>query len=420
VMVLPHRVLPQGVLPQGGDARAGLRERGFTLVELMVAMGILAMLSIFLVRILTQSLAIWNWGEERASLQARGSAALEQGSEDFGRLLGLRTVSYGLGRREAMQRASAPRAGRLVSDFLPYGQGGRVADPEDSYNFPRKYDWYPRVRMVVRFSRLEGHTLLAEDLRAQILEEEGGQILPELLEKQVREALAETIASDVGEVELRVVPDADAESPYLSLYRSRRLLDEDAPRRWVDGGDAPTLGAPIVEHLLYMEMSYRSQLTESYSSRSRKAGPESCWDSARAGLFALDHPVLRFSLDLDQASLADPLDDVMPLGVRILAVVSEGPDFANYALLDEGIDSEADSIRLSFLNRLPDPEVQNHVKIGKEWIRFTAVQGNRLIGLTRGVRNTRARAHNAGSRIYGGLEVKLTLPISVAREYWNG
>lgn len=392
---------------------------GFTLVELMVAMGLLAMLSIFLIRILTQSLEIWNWGEERASLQARGSAALEQGSRDFVQLLGLRTVSYGLGRQEAMRQAASPLAGRLVSDFLPYGQGGRLADPEDSYNAPQKYDWYPRVRMVVRFSPVEGRTLLEEKLRAQILEEEG-QLLPEILAKQVAEGLATAISSDIGEVELLVVPDADADSPYLSLYRSRHLLDETAEKRWVDGQDEPKLAKPILEHVLYFEILYRSQMTKSWASRQKGAGPETCWDSARAGLFSMDHAVLRFGLDLDEASLADPLDDLMPLAVRVLAVVSEGPDLANFAILEKDIDSEADRIPLSFLERLPDPEEQPYVKIGKEWIRYSGVSGKVLIGVTRGVRNTRARAHASGAHVLGGLEVKLTLPISVAREYWNG
>ena len=278
------------------------REGGFTLVELMVAMGILSLLSLFLVRILTSSLAIWNWGETRASLQARGASALEIGSEDFSQLLGLRTVSYGLGRQEAMRQAASPQSGRLVSSFLPYGQGGRVADPEDSYDSPKKYDWYPRVSMVVRFSPVEGRALLEKRLRAQILEEEG-QLLPEVLKAQVQEAMAQAIPSNIGEVEIRVVPDADAESPYLSLYRSTRLLDEDAEKRWVDGADSPILGAPLFENLLYLEFLYRSQLTESFANNTRKGAPETCWDSCRAGDFSLDHRVLRFSLDLDEASL---------------------------------------------------------------------------------------------------------------------
>ena len=398
---------------------AGKREGGFTLVELMVAMGILSLLSLFLVRILTSSLAIWNWGESRASLQARGAAALELGSEDFGHMLGLRTVSYGIGRVEAMRQAVAPHSGRLVSSFLPYGQGGKVADPEDSWNSPRKYDWYPRVNMVVRFSPAEGRALQEAQIRERILEEEG-QLLPEVLKTKVHEAMAQATHSDIGEVELRVVPDAGADSPYLSLYRSRRLLDEHAEGRWVDGDGIPKLDTPIFEHLLYVQILYRSQLTESYVPKSSRGGPETCWDSARAGLFAGDHPVNRFSLDLDEASLGDPLDDVMPLGVRILAVVAEGPDLANYAILDQDIDSEADSIPVSFADRLPDPDEQPYVKIGKEWIRYTAISRGKLVGLTRGVRNTRARAHRAGVRVMGGLEVRMTLPISVAREYWNG
>jgi len=52
------------------------REGGFTLVELMVAMGILALLSLFLVRILTSSLAIWNWGEAPRACRLAGPRPL--------------------------------------------------------------------------------------------------------------------------------------------------------------------------------------------------------------------------------------------------------------------------------------------------------------------------------------------------------
>ncbi|MEZ5989976.1 MAG: prepilin-type N-terminal cleavage/methylation domain-containing protein [Planctomycetota bacterium] len=397
--------------------RARRAERGFTLLELMVAMGILMVFSLFLVRFLTTSLGIWRWGEERSSLEARASVALATLSQDWSRMLGLRTV--GLGRRIAMEQATSPGTARLYADLEAYARTGKPADPKSSWEEPRRFDWYPRERFVIRLGEAESRALLEAEVGRQVVEARG-QMSPAELAREVRATVAEALPSDVGEVLLRVVPVPDEDSPYLALYRDVRRIDAQVQERWVDGAELPEPGQPVLENLLYVDLAFRSQLTETWDPAQGGAGPERCWDSARAGTIGTTHDYLRFSLDLDAASLGDPLDDVLPSSVRILCVVDEGPEDATTALLETDVDEKGTDFKVSYADRLPPPDEQAWLKLGKEWIRYSGVIGDRLTGVRRGQRGTAARPHRTGTRIHAGKEVKLVLPLSVAREYWNG
>ena len=76
-------------------------------------------------------------------------------------------------------------------------------------------------------------------------------------------------------------------------------------------------------------------------------------------------------------------------------------------------------IEVRYPERLPNREI-NYIKIGPEWIRYTGIDGRRLLGVTRGVRNTKARVHADGARIHFGREAVLRVPIAASRSYWNG
>ncbi|MCA8939808.1 MAG: prepilin-type N-terminal cleavage/methylation domain-containing protein [Planctomycetes bacterium] len=63
---------------------------------------------------------------------------------------------------------------------------------------------------------------------------------------------------------------------------------------------------------------------------------------------------------------------------------------------------------------LVDPS-QNYIKIGEEWIRFSARNGNTFVGCTRGVRGTVARAHSSDAEVFFGLSLSRTLKLPVVR-----
>ena len=397
------------------------RRAGFTLVELVVVMGLLGFLLLALIQILVSSMRVWNWGESRTDLTARAALALDLTSRDLKDLEGLRSGASSHGRRAAFRVLQGTpgrpsQSGRLLADWVAINPAGKPAPIEDALEKPRSFDWYPQLRMVIRLDPVEADRLRRAKLRAEIIQEEG-QLNPVELEARIAQELVASLLRPVGEVLLRVLPAALGEGAYLALHRNARLLDDAVQMRWVDGGESPAPGLPLLSNLLYVEFKFRSQSSATWSGDADEQGPEICWDSARAGRFPSAHWPLQFSLDLDGASLADPLDDIMPKAVRIFCVVDQGLDLTNPALLSYSIDARNKEIFVEFPERMA--EEARFVKIGSEWVQFSGVTGNRLNGVRRGVRATKAVAHRRGARVHIGYSAVLILPIAVAREYHN-
>lgn len=400
---------------------ARVTTRGFTLVELLVVMFLLAAFLGFLTQMLHQSLGIWTRGEELASLEERCATSLRLMSEDFTRLQGVETTQFQPGLRARLRGAanSGGRGnGRLVATMRPF-RDGKPADADFGFGNPKQCDWFPELRMVTRASSYEARRMLEARERERVLVDEG-QYDEEQQEERVRERLASVSAHATIDCLLRVLPTGDEDGCYLALFRDARLIDEATKKRWVDGEAAPQVGEPLLTNLLHVEMLFRSQWTETWNGDvGERGGPERCWDSARAGLFEEEHPVLRFSLDLGEASASDPRDDVMPSWVQIRVVVDEGPDLAYTSILASSIDSSTTDLRVEYPERMPaiDDEL-GYLKIGSEWIAYRGHDRGQLRGVRRGARHTKAKAHRGGARVHVGRTGIVRVPISVAREYW--
>ena len=60
------------------------------------------------------------------------------------------------------------------------------------------------------------------------------------------------------------------------------------------------------------------------------------------------------------------------------------------------------------------------IKIGAEWLQYAQLSGDRLIGLRRGQRATKAIEHDSGSLIHVGRTIAFGAPILHAKDDWNG
>ena len=410
---MSHPRMVRALVPPGSGSR------GFTLLELLVSMGLLSMFFVFLIQILSNGLRIWQTGEGRVALEARAQAALDLISKDFRRIAPLDDQVYDVSRVSRFRRLTAGKValgGRFRAEFQPFGPGGKLAKGDAVLEFPGRYDWYPRLRFVSILRPAEADRLLRESLL-----EEGSFQDQEAPEFQTQ--LSAKRGLKRGELLLVFEPEG-AGSPYLRLRRGVRLLDSKVRARWVDApvlGDIPG-GKILLTKILYAEFLFRSQFTESFDRRLGADGaPETCWDSARAGAFPQEHRVLRFSMDLDSASKSDPLDDVLPQGMQLRVTVDLGPGMADQAILAKDLERDSDEIRIDYPERIPYPGVKGGwIKIETEWIHFKSIRGGDLIGVRRGGRNTVPRAHSAGSKVHAGRETVIALPIAVGREYWNG
>jgi len=404
------------------------RASGFTLIELVVVMGLLAFFLLFLLTILRNSLRLWHTGEERLELEDRGALAVELATDDLTRMRGLFTKTYSTGRKSRAQalrgsRIGPSQAGRLRVDWVAFDKT-KPAPVEAALHDAERFEWYQRLRFVADLDPIESDRLLRADLRKRIAEERGVQD-PGELDTLVSKEMNNLPVRPPGEIALRVIPSTLGDGAYLELHRSVHLLGENVQQRWVDDGELPALGEPLLSNLLYVQFLFRSQFTRSLTVRSSMStthAPEWCWDSARAGTFPEKHPVLRFTLDLDQHSEFDPLDDVMPTAVRLLVVVDASADRAYTAQLADDLNERGKDIRVEFPDRLVLPEEgqPGYVKIGTEWIEFASLSGDKLTGVKRGVRFTRPRKHTRGARVHSGRTMIKRLELATSREYWNG
>ena len=71
-------------------------------------------------------------------------------------------------------------------------------------------------------------------------------------------------------------------------------------------------------------------------------------------------------------------------------------------------------------DRFPGAEDGGFVKVGREWIRYTGIEGNTLQGLQRAQRGTVRAAHAQGTILRVGRTVEFTLPLAIGRDDFNG
>ncbi len=81
---------------------------------------------------------------------------------------------------------------------------------------------------------------------------------------------------------------------------------------------------------------------------------------------------------------------------------------------------DASVVEVSDVRFIPATDTtQRFVKIGPEWIEFTAVDGARITGCKRGVRGTTAVAHEHGARVHYGRTVVREIAVSTFRDAYR-
>ena len=68
----------------------------------------------------------------------------------------------------------------------------------------------------------------------------------------------------------------------------------------------------------------------------------------------------------------------------------------------------------------PGPLEGGWIKVRGEWMHYDELSGDRMTGLQRGGRRTKAREHPAGVRAHFGKTVEFVIPVAHAKDDWNG
>ena len=368
-----------------GSARA---RRGLTLVELIVALGLLALLFGAIAQILDRTLGLWQKTETRRELVDEGAAVLELLAGD---------LASGEG---------GPR-GDLVAEWIGFdtsGDGGR-----DTY--------WPRLRLVRQASRGEFARLAA-----------GGAGGADLGLVEVAWAVLPAYAAHES-----------AKDPALAaegvLWRGERIAGSQGLSLFEPGAFRAD-GRPVAGRLnevtggvLWLGFAFATQSTI-FPERFGGAGAESAWSIGdRLGQAGTSWDAWRRGRPDREASLwnAEPpgLAQVgersqLPRRVRIEIELERASDRKRRTRLSAPLDPRDAAFTVDDADRLPrlvEGEGARFVKIGTEWMQLVSI-ADRQVVVRRAQRGTLASAHAPGALVHYGFELAREVPIE-AREDWD-
>lgn len=402
----------------------GTAECGFTLVELMVVMGILTGFLMMLVQLVDSGLVMFRDGEASQVLADRASRAQRVVSRELGTLRGSMS-----GRdREVVED-------RLLVQMLPIGV---PADP---------------ARGATHVQMLRAAVHLTPERELQVVDK---RLLPEILAEH----------PDLDAAELQAELDRRRESVVLFGFGNLMLVPWRQPggdpallelrAGWflpgqrlpgagdegfdpfevtVPGGDGMSsrvvygMTEPILRDLLHVEFLFWSQSTTSWgegdgrlldpAATPRLQDPLCCWDSARGGVLVDRFHGGVFPFDVGPWSEQDPADDIHPHAILCRIVVAQAGDATPDGVTAGFLGRDDRVLRLADGTAFVGAPDGGFVKIGFEWIRYGALDGDRLTGLRRGQRGTAALDHESGQLVHVGRQVEFVVPILHQKDDWN-
>jgi prepilin-type N-terminal cleavage/methylation domain-containing protein len=389
------------------------RQGGFTLLELVVVMGILSGFLVMLVQLVDAGLRLFGEGESGQALADRSSNA-QRVIEDELRLL----------RGSATGRDRDRVDARLLVQWLPIGLP------------PRPERGATRVQVIRAAAHLPADRELAlvEPALASRVIAEHPELPAAEIEKRVAELLPSEPLAGIGNMLLLPWRQQGSDDALLELRVGWFLPGQLLPLRrdrFVDpfevvvpGGEqlpatlVEAITTPILKDLLHVEFWFWSQRTTSWDEGA--VGPERIWDSARGGWLVDELSGGTFAFDRGPWSLADGTDDIHPHAILVRCVVAQPPGEPAEGLLADAIADDAAALTLLDGERFPGPIDGGFAKVEGEWIRYAERDGDVLRGLRRGQRGTKAIPHAAGTRVHFGRSVQFVVPVPHKKDDWNG
>ena len=396
-------------------------DRGFTLIELLVVMGILSRFLTLLVHRVDGGLVVFRDGELGQELADRAARAQHVVRRELLRLRG-----------SAVGRERERVDDRLVVQLLPIGL---PAEPERDAT---------RVQVLRGACRLDVERelrIVDELLAARALAEDP---------TRTPEAIVAAVEEQRGVGNLLLVPWRQ-EGPDDALLELRcgwflpGQVFPAGPDRWVDPFEVPVPGSPdlpgltvyqltepILQDLLHVEFALWSQATTSWGdargpltlagarAATPKELPQPVWDSARGGWLVDRFAGGEFAFDVGPASEQDPTDDIHPHAILVRIVVARPADAPAEGLLAAPLGAEDTSLTLVDGNAFPGDPDGGMLKLDGEWLSYAERDGDRLLGLRRAQRATKALEHAPGTRVHVGRTVEFVVPILHHKDDWNG
>lgn len=363
-------------LRRGG---ANAARRGLTLAELLLAVGLFALLAVGLLRFLNGTLTILREADANAELLAEQAALFDWLVRDL----------------------EGPVAGS-EGDFLIDWE---VFDVDGDGLAGRPW---PRVRLVrearpEEFDRL-GLTFGARDRRPLL------------------------------EICWAVLPRAGGPAPEGApgvrgdgvLLRGERLRDAPGQSffdpQFFDAAGRPGAGleelATGILGLRVLCATETSVVQESWKAGVSIEQAAIAWDGRALGRPRLERHPLNERHQFLPAPADQPSAEVrLPRRIRIELELEREADTLRRSTLRAQVDPEADFLLVSREERLP-PDVGAMILVGEEWMRVTGVREQK-VSVQRGLRGTRIAGHRAGTPIQFGRTVSREIVLPMGGQRWE-
>lgn len=359
-------------------ARAGL-----TLVELVVAVGLLALLMASVFGVLRSFLDVWDKSELRRARVEEASAIGELFASD-------------------LVQADPGKRGDFLAEWVPFdtdGDGARDA-------------WWPRLRWVRHASPAEIARLQARSAEPELgqgLLEVAWAVVPAYKGKDAGDRRSEGLLLR-GE---RIVLASDR--PSTPDGRSESYFD---PRFFGRGGEPPA-GAlnEVSGGLLWFGMQFATQTTrleEGWQVGARIQDATTSWDAwSKARPDAKLHVWNEAGAGMPKAKSRA----LLPRRVLLELEFEREREALRRTRLAELLTLEATTMVVEDPTRLPTSPGA-FVKLDGEWLRLGVVTG-RNVAVQRAMRGTTAANHDRGARVHFGETYRKDVPIRLAQEDWG-
>ena len=366
------------------------RNRGFTLVELLIAMALFMVLASALIALLTRAFDFLTVGTAGSEVTDKGSDFLRPFRADLENVVVERSLEPGASRI------------RFYCDAIPF----------DSDN-DGSVDIKAQRLAFVRSTREE----LANPITRNAGTKPGATGIIDGENDFEQSAAGELrAAGGLMEVLYIAIPDDPNDPGVLTLYRAIRmpvggpgsLLD---PRTVRTMADVRQLADPLIAGVLHFGVEFAPPATEGV------APVLTTWDSTR-GILKRGNGLNEFPLGKGPESLDDPRDDISPRAVIVTFSFERTGRENEEAFLEGYLSEGARAVPVDstvFANTSEDP----FIKVGTEWMGYGGRNPTEFTGVSRGERGTFAVAHKAGEQVRAGYTIRRTITIPAYREDYN-
>jgi prepilin-type N-terminal cleavage/methylation domain-containing protein len=345
---------------------------GFTLLELLLSLGLLSILVLALVRLLDTSMNIWGGTESARDLMEMSSSVHERLAADLGSL-------------------ESGAQGDLLGEWVSF----------DTDRDGVRGMLYPRLRMIRQVSAAELRRLQpgsAPDLRSLGLLETCWALLP-----------------STGQS-----PDGRAVGV---LWRGERLVSDVGTLSFFDEGffsrtEKPLTGAlnAVTGGVLWFSILYATQTTTLVDGWTLGRSLDDCaasWDAWRGA--RPDDLISDWNLPGAGMPGAGPAP-LLPRRVRVELELERAVDLRRRTRLAADLDREALELRVQ--NELKLPRPGSMILVDEEWMKIRSITGTR-VAVERALRETQPQNHAAGALIHHGARSVREIPMPLYREDWD-